>query len=1011
MLANAIFTSNLAVSLELLRSTIWSPHLDAAAFNAILSRADTSFDYVRALMADPPAGWSRERMLGHLLNPRAPTLKSVIANQKSNTGPDPPTEEAAQMPWIPLRQPATWDSERDHCFWLIYYRVLGAHYLLHAYKRFNTQVDRFFEHKVQRFLDAHVQCCMLLDAGDVTMDALIAAYGGGLGESHYPCDAEFIQMSSREHILKPTPYSQIAHLLTAAAAAEDTAYLREPGEEEEWAPFPDAKRETHSILFKLVAQLNACMQHMSEDHPLSDQLWLYYVSWTDLFHYCLRHGRMDDEFLLLPIGSKRDARLGHMQLGDTASPWTLFGGWAQQGTRTFCADDLPDLYGMLVSIPLRGEQHTPRYVLGKIYQKALPFACGRRHIIKLVNLALTQEPGVWPLFRALCWTMLANLYPGELASPHGMLGMRDLLRIKELTDDRQALMSALAVREPSPSGAPLIVFTLFRLHIIHMASFNPQYVAQASECIDWPFFVADSIKLARLVREHRLFAADCFATARLHLGKTVKTPNARVHRMRRRSLAVSLMDHFNERLEKSLLKTMRAYQQEQRLLVSLTADRYFGSPSLMAAYVQQQLKDNSNAAMDAQYWLDESRETVRVICERYERALNVRCKSAILNALIALPPEQRMTGPAFAMLKAQEMGGVSDQCVALLCDLVRTYEQKAAPKEFKQRIGQLELDHFMVVCFYFNAAALVERISFVALDADTVQRTDMAMTARLVPGTPFDVESSYSVYIALCCERVCTLSGNGKYGNRKVAYDIERQCYICAAGKKHADDPLASHLDDEERDNDIGGARDDDDDDHDGSADDEDLLGQMQGAVNKRTRVMQERKAIRNMRKRFSRIPCGQPVLQVTLRGRALVWGNTADNKRQYMFCPQCASLHLFSMLGFSDSEFGYYRCPECARRELMHLSYHTCAYCKRIVNSDEDYCDIYCPNVDDARHLLQRLYFCKVHLRIVQRHSTLPRPQLWQRIKQLQDARSILHAGGNHKSQTDRNIMLGKTK
>jgi len=989
--------------MHLLSTTIWSPHLNATAFHAIMSRADTSFDYVRNLLLDPPLGWSVERLLGHVLNPRSPTLKSVIANQKSNTGPDPPSEEAMRMPWTPMQAPEwgyTW-------FWVIFYRVLGAHYLLHAYKRFNTQVDRFFEHKIQRFINAHTRCCMLLDADPNTSgDALIAAYGQGLGESHYPCDAETIRMTTREHVLKPTPYSLIAHLLVDLPIPE-SPYILEPydkdeDEQLEWAPFPEAKPETHSILFKLVSQLNACMIHMRADHALSDQLWLYYASWTDLFHYCIRAGRMDDEFLRLPIGSKRDARLGHMHVGDTASPWTLWGGWAQQGTRTFCADDLPDLYGLLLSIPLRGEQHTPRYVLGKIYQKALPFACGRRHIIKLVNLALAQEPGVWPLFRALCWTMLANLYPGELASPHGALGMRDLLRIKELTNDQPALMQALAVRHPSPSGAPLIVFTLFRLHIIHMASFNPQYVAQASECIDWPFFVADSIKLAKLVREHRLFAVDCFATARLHLGKTVKTPNARVHRMRRRSLAVSLMDHFNEKLEKSLLKTMRAFQQEQRLLVSLTADRYFGSPSLMAAYVQEQL---GGGATDAKMLLQESRETVDIICQRYDRALNVRCKSAILNALITLPPEQRMTAAAFAMLKAPEMGGVNDQCVALLCDLVRTYEQKAAPKEFKHRIGQLELDHFMVVCFYFNAASLIERVAFVALDAETVRRTDLAMTARLVPGTPFDAESAYSVYVALCCERVCTLSGNGKYGNRKVAYDVERQCYICAAGKKHADDELGARLG--EDDDDEQQQQEDDEDDE----ANEDLLGQMQNAANRRAQVMQERKAIRNMRKRFSRIPCGQPVLQITLRGRALVWGNTADNKRQYLFCPQCASLHLFSMLGFSGSETGHYRCPECARKELMHVSYHTCAYCKKPGASDSDYCDVYCPGEDDACNLLQRLYFCKVHLRIVLRHSSLPKPALWARIKQLQDARSMLHAKGNHKSQTDRNLMLGKPK
>lgn len=1077
VLARAIFTPNLSESHDLLRDTIWSPHIDARTFHAIMSRADTSLDYVRNAMERPPAGWSRERMLGLLLDPKAPSLKSAINNQKSNVAPDPPSEEALKLPWEPLHPLDSASAPLGEWFWTIYYRVLGAHYLLHAYRRCNVHADRFFEHKLRRFMEAHLSCCMLLDSDpNVAPAELIRAYGGGLGETHYPCDVDLIRLGHREHTLKRTPWSHIGAAVQEEMAAEgagaggtQTPYLLDGSgsgsgsgggdDDMEWAPFPNAQPETHTIYYKLVAQLNACMRlMMSQAHApgLGDQLWLYYASWTELFHYCIAAGRMDDEFLTLPIGSKREGRFGVMQLNDTASPWTLWGGWAHEGTRVFAADDLPDLYGMLSSIPLRGEQHAPRYVLGKIYQKALPFACGRRHIIKLIGMAAMEEPGLWTLFQRLSWTMLANLYPGELAAPHGRLGMRDLLRIKELTDDREALMDALAVRNPSASGASLIVFTIFRMHILHMASFQPQYVEQASQCVDWPFFRADSIKLANLVRHYHLFGVDCMATARLHLGKTVKTPNARVHRMRRRSLSVTLMDQINEKLEKTLLKTMRTLQREQRLLASLSVDQFMGSRSLFARFIQRQLASpdddegeqgqGQGRLINVAKYLEESRETVDLICKRFQDALTVTCKSAILNALIALPPEQRMTGPAFAMLTAPGMGGISDQCVALLCDLVRTYELKAAPKEFRQRIGQLDFDHFMVVCFYLNAAALVDRISFVALDADTVQRTDAAMTRRLVPGTQFDADSAYSVYVALCCERICTLQGRGKYGNRKVAYDVERQCYVCAAGKKHIDEALSKRMDggggggdEEQEDQGKGGKKgkkgkggkkakrslleqlDDDDDnegygdgdDDDDDEDNEDLLGQMQGAMDEHAAEMQERKAIRNMRKRASRVPCGQPVLRINLRGRALVWGNTADSKRQYMRCPECASLHLYSVLGFSDSESGLYRCPECARKELMHLPYRTCAYCgpARAVVADTDCVSVFCPGVLDAQDLWQRLYFCKVHLRIVQRHATLPKPQLWERIRQLQEQRALLHAGGNHKSQTDRNLMLKRKK
>jgi DNA-directed RNA polymerase subunit RPC12/RpoP len=141
------------------------------------------------------------------------------------------------------------------------------------------------------------------------------------------------------------------------------------------------------------------------------------------------------------------------------------------------------------------------------------------------------------------------------------------------------------------------------------------------------------------------------------------------------------------------------------------------------------------------------------------------------------------------------------------------------------------------------------------------------------------------------------------------------------------------------------------------------------------------------------------------------VWGNTLENKTQYMHCPQCGALHVYTILNFSASETGKYRCAECTRQELIIVEHNVCAYCGKNALPD-NHLEVACPDVDPTNpahfdplgvpaNTLQNLYFCKSHFRIAQRYVRgrgVIKKDLWKLIKYVCDQRMIQIARGNYK-------------
>lgn len=991
--------------------------------------------------------------------------------EEENGDGEEPANSTASLPWIPS---IVFDASPNYT-WArtVYYRTNVAISLM-RYIRKNYILmarDKFFEPKVLLFINRHLKVVQYLDSlpnptdDAIDVDHLCSLYEP-LGPSKSDDDKDYFTVTRKRVKIKDTPVEhlkarfpallwdveQVAESIRTGGILRPSRYIKT--ECVEWAPLnPETISEsTHTLYLACIYLLNQCHNGILSETTTSkdrDALWAYYCAFTDIFYACLPGGNMSDSFLLTPYGStvRRD---GGIEFSDELSPWEMYG--TNMSIRAFHCGDLPDFFNVLGSLPLWGEQDTPTYRIGKIYQKSLPFACQRRHIIKLIVRTATEDESFWSVFSKLFWCMLAGLYPDDLGAAHpngNLLMLRDLLRIRELTSSKMMLLSAISADTPSgtpgANGGPLVVFIAFRLHILYMASLNPTYKMDAEKCIDWEYFHQNTVELANIIRGTSLFPDDPFAQARKQLSKTVKSPHSRVHRFRRKSKAEILKDYTNEALEKTiicdkhnriadlaLLKRLRSQYSDLDMRLAQFRQSMIGIDfvSRINPDVVEVTLENMDELIDRRIAINENAIAL------YDDVLNFKCKSAILNLLARIPPHERLTQEAFSILTLPEHGGISQLSVQNMCTLSEIYFNNAVPMNFRQCIASMNPPHLVIICFYFNMVALLEKIDFVTLDARTVERINHAMlTSRyhMYPGQtlPDDV---YNVSIALCCSKICNLMGQGKYGDKKVAYDLEKMSFVCAHGKSmHAH----NKLDEEEEEEDDSKDSLDEDDDEDESGDDKgndnyedvnltlrvleaqddklddfmaelgagtDLIAEAskkKGRGTRRSKKMEDRKMIRNERKLFNRVPCGQPVLTISLRGRALIWGSTLENRSQIMHCPQCGALHIYTILNFSGSPTGLYRCNECARKETSHLQYRRCAYCDKagpFVVPEKYNLYVLCPEapVDplvDAEDSYQRLYFCRAHYSIAKRFAgDRPKAELWERIKTIEHLRLMEH-------------------
>ena len=956
-------------------------------------------------------------------------------------------------------------------FYTIFFRVNGAKAV---FANINISKNKVLQRKLFRYKQAHLNAAKKMDEiyetyKDVSDACIVARLGldpetwyQPLGESHYAADINYAQVRVENHKCKPTPLEiiqeaypdlewepeRIAYMIKQRQLLNLTHRL----DGGEWAPLGEAvpDLDSHTLYYAVVFLLNQIHDKMepywkADDYGgnVFDSLWAYYASFVNLFEFCLTHQnspRMDDVYLMAPMDTTINANKLVM-VTEKLTPWEY--GSAYFNTGAFHAGDLPSLYHMLVNIPLWGERQRPAFVLGKLYHKALPFACGRRHIFKLVNQCVDASPGIWQIISRISWVMLAGLYPGPLgcfSTPH--LGMRHLLHVKELTDSKERLMSALSI-ESSSGGGPLIMSSIFGMHILYMASFEPIYIEHAQICIDWENFERETIHLVNIIRTTITHSStDPFQVTRVDLNKTVKSPSTHVHRLRAKSLEAALMKQSNEHLEKRVLQSRQQYEIDAVALEEIVSKKEFDEKAFLKTHIgsrwhQELDKDNYNMEYAKEAYDETQRAKV------YYEALFSRTyfKGPIINLVMRLTYMERMSLEAFSLLRLEEYGGIGDQTVSIMCDLVRMYyDKKCLPQHFLERFRSMLAKDFMVVCYYFNMAALAETIQFVPLSAELVKATDEAMMAkrhRLYPGE--EVPSTmYDVCISLCCRKISTMMGTGKHGVKMVAMDIENDAFVCARKPQEKETIEYDSSDEEDED--------DDDEEEDGeemqdadyvtsvleAQEDAEALnfGQFnirqlvpnnnnnnngEKTKRKRTVTKERAKELRSIRKAWCKIPCGQPIIRTSLRGRALIWGSSLEKRSMYLHCPKCGALHMYTILNYAGSETGEYRCNECARKEHMHIVYRQCAYCKQsspVQVNQHTHLEVLCltndptnPDFDPSKQtgeVVQDLNFCKQHYRIARRYlygyKQVPKDELWAIIKKKVAENQLKIARGDYR-------------
>lgn len=984
-LSRAVFTRSIDESCARLRDTIWLDELPDEAVLHCIRRNDSYYlcrEFIDSGRMLENARLFTVNRIMQLLRSDGPPLYDVMSKSieqlKSAFGnvlnSIPLTQEETHLDQlararnsnIPKRTifqheaKVTWQHKTGPpvsyalLYRTVWWRINYAGAMLERHAADPVLVD-----KLNQFIDAHIPVVTHLDSLDNVdnvhhLDDLYRP----LGPSMYACDYSKITTHTEHIQVRPTSLETIQlHFNALVWTVPEMIESIERGHniahtqlDDCWTPVANATMQTHSrylACVTLIHQCRTCMDESSEtpSHIL-DALWEYHCSFLDLFYYGLCVCTMSDEELLAQPNSR-----------DQLSLWERFG--TNLDIRTFCAGDLPDLFHVLNIVPLWGEQNTPPFRVGKIYQKALPFACQRRHIIRPVSAGIAEDPAFASLYCRLTWVLLAGLYPGQDRSA---LTFRDLLRARELTDDADLLSSVIQMTGENKNGAPLLVHTTIRMHVIYMASLNPTYIEKARNCIDWDQFVKSTEHMAQLIRESNLFPADPFERARKLLSKTAKSPDTRVHRIRRESICCTIASCMNEILEKDFIK-----------------DKF------------------------ARRVLPESEENTRVL-SLYNRILNVRCKSAILNMLIRIPAADRLTIAAFSMLTLPEYGSVCDDTIDRLYQLTEVYRGESMPKDFDCILDKIDGDDFAVCTYYFNMVVALERIHLLPLDAEMVKRTDETMITRrykLFPGQKLP-DSAYTVYIALCCERVCNILGKGKYGTKSVAFDLERETYVCTKRVKQKIDDN----DDDDDDDTSSSSSSDDDDDNDNDINPVDQIHQAEqdefdmdflsdamtrsGRGKRKTREMTIRKAVRIERKQFNRIPCGMPVIPIQLRGYMLVYGTRLEKQVGYLFCPECGTLHIYTVLNFSNAPHGRYRCNECARAQPGQKEIFACAYCTTTGTTGFKQLQVMCPKEAEVEKTHQLLHFCKRHYDIAKRnHTKLTRDALWKYIK-AEDERRI---------------------
>jgi hypothetical protein len=857
------------------------------------------------------------------------------------------------------------NTQRDDLHKITVWARINLPYTLLEYYETLINYDAFTRKKTDIFAQRHLSIAQYYDSIDLSIEFSniniddTTAFGCGFenmnladesasvlpeyisyGESNFPDDKSFTTITETKKIrLKKAPLEILSEIYNV----------------NELCPTKMSARVRYGPIENTILELNKCVYNPLKDavsdyrayaaycacliivnrcdeiikttqlEKYAEAAHLYKLCFLDLFYAVSTNN-------VLAVAS--DKHLLTCAYNTHETPWELH---YPHDVRAFCGDDLPNLCYMLWHVPLWGEVDAPAIPLMKVLIKCMPFACQRRQLLDLIALLCAVEEGkrycknegFWRIFSKIMWCCLAGTYPNSRGR---ITDVRKLLRIKAICENRTLLLKILTRSDASERAHTmfaddkpslkielekikkerenncLIIFTAFRLYVLHMAHFNPHYAAVAHKCVDWPMFVQETNNMAEIIRKSNLFAEDAFGEARNNLATANKREKRDVYRFRKLSCAATLLSECNKVMEKVIYTSTIHFTEEVRQLSYVCN---YGGESTQSALDMIRSFPVVFKYFETLTELDDIIKRAKEVLLLWqtklaalESAVSVEAKEGLMNLLSRIPRDMRLKPIALSIMRLPEYGGIHIETVGILHELVTMYSSNALPKTIKARLDGINVRDMRIITWYFGVVNALERISFAPLDSGTIADIEYAMTHRRYPlfeGQQLDM-SVYNVLYTICCEKVRTSLGRNFYGNNKVSFDLNKRLLIC---NRETDAKI------------------------------EDMAANAIAAGIKPSKLdyLDERTRNKDMRLGYHKCPCNdQPVLSIPVKNTMLVIGAKAANKIRYTRCPRCACLHLFDPARYQD---GSYCCEECARDDLTRpqsgsfTMVYQCAFCR----------------------------------------------------------------------------------
>lgn len=596
--------------------------------------------------------------------------------------------------------------------------------------------------KVERFINAHLPLVRYLDEIDDPRDEyffdtqIIDQLYNQLGRSYYDEDRNFITTETQRFpchtplldiLYKKWPFKPwtVETMITymEKQSPEDQCRMVQHVRDNNYDLWPTDQWSTHKIYYACLVLMIQCkdLHGTAQNAVERDALWFYHCCFIDLIYNC---GGKDDKWLMSPLGLAEHTPM------EVYYPFD---------NRAFTGYDLPDVFHVIMTIPLLAEHTGGTFKLWKFIQKSLPYCCARRTLISHTIDHIATDTAFWKVFSSVFYCMLMDAYPFDMSvrgHRERTFNLRHLIAAKRLSTDRDLMREALGRKElqaRDPTSVDVfkkendkgchIVFTAFRLWVIMLVRGQHHYIQFAGQFIDWNAFCQQTFQMAQEIRKCVLDSPDPFSYARFALTKAAE---CQVYRYRKSNIVETVLKMFSTRLEKVLFRS--------------------GNYEVISPLIKQN----------------------------------------ILNLFVRMPQEQWLTPLGLSVLRVPDYGNVSTHGIIILLNLISIYFDSAKPQEFEKQLMDLDTNDFQVFTWFFNVISIVQNIQFQPLSEDQVRSIDHAMMYQrhmLFSGQALP-RHTYSVFMTVCCREIKTLMGSRDFGQADVAFDMDHGIFVCTKGHK-----------------------------------------------------------------------------------------------------------------------------------------------------------------------------------------------------------------------------------